>query len=146
MVLITGMKILKRIFLFLILVFIFSCERWGSNLIYCPDCEGEEPLKAKLEINLSEHSFTSAVIIKIYEGNLEDSILYATIPSQSKRTSHWVLINKKYTLTARYYFPGKTYIAVDAVTPQVKYDETQCEEPCYYVYDKVVNLRLKYTK
>jgi len=147
MVLTMVMKILVRITLFLIMVFIFSCEKSGFVFIYCPDCQSEEPQKANLDIKLSiPKDPTSAVTVKIYEGNLEDSILYATLLTYSRIVNYWVLMNKKYTVTARYYIPGNTYTAVDAVTPRVRYDEDQCKEPCYYVYNKTVDLRLNYTK
>ncbi|MCJ7448739.1 MAG: hypothetical protein MUO72_13715 [Bacteroidales bacterium] len=139
------MKTLKKIFLFLMLIFIFSCEKWGSVFIYCPDCLSDEPQKAYLEIKLSDNLYSLPVEVRIYEGNLEDSILYDTFQSTSNKVSVWVLINKKYTLTAKYFIPGNTSIVVNSVTPQVKYDEMQCKEPCYYIYNKVINLRLKYT-
>jgi len=138
------MKTLKMILLFLILIFIFSCEKWGGLVINCVDCQTEEPEKAKLEIKLSNTSSNYPVEIRIYEGNLQDSILYDVFQSTPIKTSHWVLLNKKYTLTARYIIPDDTIIVVNSVTPHVKYNETQCDEPCYYVYNKVVNLRLKY--
>jgi hypothetical protein len=57
-----------------------------------------------------------------------------------------VPINKKYTATATYYKSDIKYVAVDSATPRVKYDKNQCDDPCYFVYDRVVDLRLKYTK
>ena len=132
------------IFLFLILIFIFSCEKWGTIVFNCADCQTEEPDRANLEIKLSNTSNSTPIEIRVYEGNLEDSILNDIIQSTSPKISHWVLINKKYTLTARYLMPESTRIVINSVTPKVKYDETQCDGPCYYIYNKVVNLRLKY--
>jgi hypothetical protein len=147
MVLKTVMKILKMLFLFLMLICIFSCEKQGLNLVYCPDCQDEEPDKANLDIKLSETKDPSSSIeIKIYEGNLEDNILYATALTRNNIVHRWVLINKKYTVTARYYISGDTYIVVNAVTPRVRYDDTLCDKPCWYVFNKVVDLRLKYDK
>jgi hypothetical protein len=140
------MKTLKMIFLFLMLIFIFSCEKWGNIDIHCNDCLPDEPAKAYLEIELSDNFTSSLVEVRVYLGNLEDSILYDTFQSLSREISVWVLLNKKYTLTAKYIIPGNTKIAVNSVTPQVKYDETLCDSPCYYIYNKKVNLRLKYSK
>jgi len=58
---------------------------------------------------------------------------------------YFVSINKKYTITATYFF-GAKYTAVNSVTPRVRYSKDQCDDPCYYVYDKTVNLKLKYLK
>jgi hypothetical protein len=139
------MKTLKMIFLFLMLILIFSCEKWGSIVINCADCLTEEPTKVHLEIKISNTSNSSPIEIRVYEGNLEDSILYDIFQSTYPKISREVLINKKYTLTAKYFMPGSTRIVVNSATPQVKYNVTQCKEPCYYIYNKVVNLRLKYS-
>lgn len=139
------MKITIRLFLFLILVICFSCEEQGL-FVKCPDCTAEEPLKTNLEIKIDINFYSNATLIKVYEGNLEDNILYSSYQSSGTGTTIPVTINKKYTVTATYYISGNYYIAVDSATPRVKYDKEQCNDPCYFVYDRVVDLRLKYTK
>jgi hypothetical protein len=138
-------KIAKKLFLFLILVFCFSCEKQGF-FIDCHDCIAKEPLKTNLEIKLDNNFYGFATIIKVYEGNLEDSVLYSSYNASGKSTTITVSINKKYTVTAIYYIPGVYYIAVDSATPRVKYEKDQCNDPCYFVYDRVIDLRVKYTK
>ncbi|MFA5818927.1 MAG: hypothetical protein WC854_06575 [Bacteroidales bacterium] len=138
-------KILRIIFL-LILVISFSCEEHGLFFILCSECTAEEPLKANLEIKLSRVYNYTTTTGKIYEGNLEDSILYKTFETTGTKTSLWVSINKKYTVTARYYISENWYYVVNSVTPRVRYDKENCNDPCYFVYDRVVDLRLKYTK
>jgi hypothetical protein len=136
-------KILRILFL-LILVVSFSCEKEGL-FVKCPDCTSNEPNIAKLEAKL-EYNYYSEVSIQIWEGNLEDSILLGSYQSTSKTFNHDVILNKKYTVTATYYISGDKYVAVDSVTPRVKYDKDQCDDPCYFVYDRICDLRLKYTK
>jgi len=135
--------ILKTLF-FLIIAVSFSCEENGLN-IDCSDCLEEEPEKTMLEIKLDHYSY-SKTVVKIYEGNLEDSVLVGTFTPTSSTFVHEVTVNKKYTVTATYIISDDTYIAVDSATPRVKYDKNKCEEACYFVYDKDLNLRLKYTK
>ena len=137
-------KILKFIFL-LILAVSFSCEEQGL-IINCPDCTSEEPLKTNLEIMLRISIDGSTTLINVYEGNLEDSVLYRSFTSSTALTMIPVTINKKYTITATYFIPDDYYIAVDSATPRVKFDKKRCENPCYFVYDRVIDLRLKYTK
>ncbi|HEX7493057.1 MAG TPA: hypothetical protein VF346_02465 [Bacteroidales bacterium] len=140
------MRITKKLFLFAILIFSFSCEE-EVILVNCQDCISEEPSDTSLEIKLDASSTGYDTFIKIYEGNLEDSILYS---SQQGNTFYSlkvpVAINKKYTVTATYHIHDNYYTAVDAATPRVKYDKNQCKDPCYFVYDKDIDLRLKYTK
>ena len=139
------MKNTFRILILLTFVFLFSCEKQGL-FIKCSDCSAEEPLNTNLEIKLDLSSNGYYTLVKIYEGNLEDSILYK---SQSTNVTYSlkvpVSINKKYTVTATYYIPDNYYTTVDSATPRVKYEKDQCDDPCYFVYDKVVDLRLKYT-
>ena len=139
------MKITIRLFLFLILVICFSCEEQGI-FIKCPDCTAEEPLKTDLEIKLDLTFYSSATLIEVYEGNLEDNILYSSYNTLRTKTTIPVTINKKYTVTATYYIPGDYYITVDSATPRVRYDKEQCDDPCYFVYDRIIDLRLKHTK
>jgi len=134
-----------RILFFFILVFSFSCEENGF-IVKCSDCTLDEPVKAELEAKLDQDFYYSGVLIQIWEGNLEDSILIGNYTSYDTSFSEWVTINKKYTMTATYYISNDKYIAIDSATPRVKYDKSQCDDPCYYIYDRKCDLRLKYTK
>jgi hypothetical protein len=127
---------------FIILISIlFSCEEngWFTN---CSDCLTTEPERANLIIKLSETDIQA--VVNIYEGELEDSILYHSTMPMSSIYNLIVGLNKKYTATATYYIEGNTYTAVDSATPKVRFTETQCKEACYFVYDREIDLRLKY--
>ena len=139
------MRITLKLFLLVILVLSFSCEEQGF-FVKCADCTSEEHVNTNLEIKLDLSSNGYYTLINIYEGNLEDSILYT---SQQTNITYFlkvsVAINKKYTVTATYFIPDNYYTAIDSATPRVKYEKDQCDDPCYFVYDKVIDLRLKYT-
>lgn len=137
----TGIKIL----MVTAIIFCFSCEDQGL-IIKCPDCLTEEPLKTNLEVKLDFATFGLETQIRIYEGNLEDSVLYSSYQTSGDHSSFPVTLNKKYTVTATYYIPDNYYIAVDSATPRVRFDKSKCDDPCYFVYDKDIDLRLKYTK
>lgn len=139
------MRLSLRIAAFLILCASFSCEKLESLFIYCPDCRSEEPLDAKLEIILNESYSFTPVRIKVFEGNLEDNNLTSESGVTSLRLSIYVPLNKIYTLTAEYISGTSSYIVVNSVFPRVRYNEDQCDGPCYIVYDDVVDLKLKYT-
>jgi hypothetical protein len=131
-----------RLVMFFIMVFLFSCEEQGI-FVKCTDCTTDEPVKADLEIKVDINNSGAATLIDVYEGNIEDNVLYDSFTTLDSRTTVSVSINKKYTVTASYNFTGDHYIAVDSATPRVKYNKDQCEKPCYYVYDKVLDLRLR---
>ena len=134
----------KKLFivsLSLFLALFLSCEKKGW-FVKCQDCLPDEPSDAVLHAKLdSPHTPT---IIRVYEGVLDDSVLYQTEEVTWSEYTIDVPLNKKYTITATYNIDGKTYIAVDSATPRVKYTEDKCDDPCYYVYDTNLNLRIKY--
>jgi len=140
-VLSNNMRIIIKICFVSALIFCFSCEDQK-----CPDCTSEEPLQANLEVELDRVNPGHETIINVYEGNLDDSILYRTVKTAGTHATIYVNLNKKYTLTATYYIPDSYYVAIDSATPRVKYEKTECDDPCYYVYDKNIDLRLKYSK
>lgn len=140
------MKTFLRSFFFILLVICFSCEKTGLVIVNCNDCQKDEPSVTDLDIRLDIDRM-SLVKINVYEGNLEDSVLYGSFRAgRSTTASYRVLLNKQYTLTAEYSGNGNRYIAVDSAFPRVKFDKDSCEEDCYYVYDRIIDLRLKYTR
>ena len=122
----------------------FSCEEQGL-VVNCTDCTTEEPINTKIYVKLDAYSY-AATRIKVYEGNIEDSVIYSSFSTSASWASIPVSINKKYTITATYFIPPNDYIAVDSATPKVKFEKEQCDDPCYYVYDKKCDLRLKHYK
>ena len=141
-------NMLNKLFIlsiFFILVFSFSCEEQGL-IVKCPDCTIDEPVDTQLDIKLDPRYQGTQIVLNIYEGNIEDSILYRTYTTGSPTTSITVTLNKKYTVTSTYFSAGTKYVAVDSATPRVKYEKDQCDDPCYFVYDRKIDLRLKYTK
>lgn len=146
MVLISIMRIGIKVFLVLAFILCFSCEdQW--LIVKCPDCTADEPANTNLEVKIDLPSFGLETQINVYEGNIEDSVLYSSYKTARTNISIPVTINKKYTLSATYFYaPDNYYIAIDSTTPRVKFEKNQCEDPCYFVYDKDIDLRLKYTK
>ena len=146
MVLKKYIKILTETIVFLALIICFSCENVEPLIINCYECYSDEPDQAEIVIKLEEILNPEPIFVKIYEGNLEENLLKETISTNSESINLKVALDKIYTITATYYIDGSYYTAVNSLNPRIKYDEAQCEEPCYYVYDRVVNLKLKYTK
>ena len=151
------MKIFKKVLAFLILALCFSCEDgfdlWNLkdiSFIDCNECTLDEPQEAYLEIKLEKlykyMVVDPVILINVYEGNLEDNLVYRSIQTTNNETKVNVPLNKKYTITAEYNIINNTYIAINSVTPHVKYNKHNCDEPCYYIVDKSVNLKLKYIK
>lgn len=136
------MKNLIRALMFLFLTISFSCEEQGW-LVNCSDCVSEEPEKAEIKVKLT--GIDTSVQLFVYDGLLEDNVIYDSAVTSGTDYTFTVSLNKLYTFTARYVIiKGDIYTAVDSATPRVKYTKDACKDPCYFVYDKVVDLRLKY--
>jgi hypothetical protein len=138
------MKIVAGTFAFILLTLLFSCDELRTLSVNCDECFPDAPTMVYINIKL-ESGFDEAEV-KVYEGNLEDNVLYDSFRTTGESSTVKVPVNKKYTLTATYYHDGNHYVAVDAVTPHIQYDKDSCEQPCYFEYNNTVNLRLKYTK
>ena len=130
------------LFLFVFLALFLSCEKNGW-IVKCQDCFQGEPSVVPLYVKLDQPS--TPIKVRVYEGMLDDSVLYQTEEVTWDEYTIDVPVNKKYTITATYNIDGKIYIAVDSATPRVRYTKDKCDDPCYYAYDNYLNLRIKYT-
>lgn len=138
------MKRYFRLILLILLVVAFSCED-QPFIVPCDDCTPDEPVTAELMARLDPSYYNNAVV-QIWEGNLEDSIMFGTYTPNSETFTETVALNVQYTVTATYHISNDIYVAVDSATPRVKYEKSQCDDACFYIYDRKCDLRLKYTK
>ncbi len=143
MVLKTYIRNFAGISALILLAFMFSCEELSTLTVDCNECTANDP--AEVNIILKIDVRYGGVRINIYEGRLEDNVLYYTALVHTEEFSVVVPANRYYTVTATYNpGHGNQYVAIDAVSPHVKYDKNSCDDPCYYVNNNKVNLRLKY--
>ena len=129
----------------MLFVLFAACENNRETI--CSKCVSDSNGNAKLCVHISlTESFPQAYPVKIYEGPLENNnLLYDTLMYYDY-CEFPVMPDKQYTVTASYTIGDKSYIAVDSARPKIKYDDSSCDVPCYYVYDNIIDLRLKYTK
>jgi hypothetical protein len=139
------MRTLIKISVLILICAFFSCEDQGL-VVNCQDCVDFFPGDTNLEVKTDAGNAGFETQINVYEGYIEDSVLYSTYMTLGTHISIPVKVNKKYTVTATYFYkPDNYYTAIDAATPRVKFEKSQCDKPCYFVYDKDIDLRLKYT-
>jgi hypothetical protein len=138
-------RFLKIHLVFTVMLLMLSCDG-KFVLVNCDECTAEEPKTVDLALRLETESGSTAQV-DVYKGIIEDNILLDSFITNSTDYTYTVDVNTKYTFTARYEhfaFSEKTIVVVNAVYPRVRYEKNQCENNCYYVYDKKVNLRVKY--
>lgn len=122
---------------------LFSCE---NPFLYnkCPDCLDTEPITANISAKLNPASLQGMPTrINVYDGVLEDGVLIGTYESYSSEWRGTVKVNKRYTVTATYYYYGTYYVGVDDVRPSVRYQKLLCPQPCFQVADNELDLRVK---
>lgn len=138
---------IKSTLIILMMVFLTSsCEKQMLVIVKCGDCTVEEPVSARINIRLSEDPLLFDIVsINLYEGDNTDGQLINSFTINSGAISHFnVALNRTYTLEAIYRTSTRTYRVYDSARPLVKYSESDCDDPCYYLYNNNVDLRLKY--
>jgi len=122
-----------------------SCEK--GHMTNCSECMPDSVGEVKLKIYLNEDRSSSPdFIVTIYEGPVENGLILEKIEVLSNYFEYPAMLYKDYSLSVEYTINGEKYIAIDKALPKVRYDESTCSEPCYAVYDNVVDLRLKYVR
>jgi hypothetical protein len=130
----------------LVVMLLFSCE--GGSATNCRECTPGSIGNVSLKIYVrNPEAIPTNPIITLYEGAIEDSIVlrhYSMDDPYALTFYYDAMLYKNYTATVEFYFNGHKYVMIDAACPRVRYDETSCNEPCYYIYDNVIDLRLRY--
>ena len=128
----------------LCMILLFSCEK--GYITDCNECYTELP-DVYLRVYINGSDFVpSSPLVTLYEGAMEDNIILTQyyVDGFPTYVSFQALLYKDYTATLEFTLDGQKYLTIDAACPQVRYDETACDEPCYYIYDNIIDLRLRY--
>jgi hypothetical protein len=138
------MKIKPHHIIFLAVILILSCDE-NFVIVNCSDCMDSEPTEANITLNVEYNGDFNGTVM-IYEGNIGDSVLMEKAAISSETMEFTLVINKKYTFRVDYF--GRDWVkysAINSVYPRVKLELEQCSDmPCYYIYDKKLNMKLKY--
>jgi hypothetical protein len=138
--------IIIRGILFLVMIIVFSCEK-SDLFISCDDCTPNEPAEVTIHVKYDfSNYYYNKTIIRVYQGNLEDSLLVRELYNPFGAVEISVFVNIKYTLTATYFEDGRKYTAVDTANPMVRFESKRCVLDCYYAYNNNADLRIRYTK
>lgn len=128
-----------------ILLLLFSCEE--GFITDCNDCYTSDDYQVILTIKYQGTTYVPiGALITLYEGPVGDNLVlekfYVKDPYSEIR--YPAVLYKDYSATIEYTYADRHFILTAGACPKVKYDETTCEEPCYYVYDNVLDLTLRY--
>ena len=137
---------MKKTIIYIISVVVLILLSCNEKIIFvtCSECVADEPTTASIELKL-EPEASNWVTVRVYRGNIEDSVLVDTFTSSAAEETYTGDVNTRYTFSAEYFSQtGRRTIAFDTAYPRVKFEDKQCDNPCYFVYDNKVNLRIKY--
>ncbi len=134
-----------NLILALLIMLLFSCEE--GFLTDCDKCYSDPAQLVDLTITYrNPKRIPESPVVTLYEGNICDSIIivrYKVLDPYSYM-HHKAIPYKDYSATLEFTYDGKKYITTASACPKVRYDETTCDEPCYYIYDNILDLRLRY--
>jgi hypothetical protein len=84
--------------------------------------------------------------VTLFEGAVEDGIILRqfSLEEAYSYVEEDAILYKDYSATLEFMLDGRKYITTAGARPQTGYDKSTCEEPCYFIYGNVLDLRLRY--
>ncbi len=128
-----------------LLTLLLSCEE--SMVKDCGECYPGGIETATLIISFRTPDYIPVnPVVTLYEGSVKDSIILARYFIQEPHSyiRYDALLYKDYSATLEFTLDGRRYITMAGACPQAGYDEFSCDEPCWFVYDNVIDLKLRY--
>ncbi|MFZ2286862.1 MAG: hypothetical protein WAV93_07750 [Bacteroidales bacterium] len=129
----------------ILLTLLFSCE--DSFVSDCSECYPAGVSKAKLKILIRNPDYVPVnPTVTLYEGAVEDGIVIRqfSLEEAYSYVEEDAILYKDYSATLEFTLDGRKYITTAGARPQTGYDKSTCEEPCYFIYGNVLDLRLRY--
>lgn len=129
----------------ILVALLLSCEE--SLVEDCGECYPGGIETATLIISFRTPDYIPVnPVITLYEGAVQDSIILAQYRVEEPYSfiTYDALLYKNYTATLEFTYEGRKYVTVAGACPQAGYDELSCDEPCWFVYDNVLDLKLRY--
>lgn len=120
-----------------------SCVLQDLAEFDCSECYPEKPTHSWVELRLTINEENPEVPITIYLGPPENGVIYAQ--ELAYESTYKVMVENEipYTVKAEYKVNGKTHIVFSQIKTKLFYDYESCSEPCYWVSNKRVRLRIK---
>lgn len=118
-----------------------SCDTQYSDP--CLNCFTDKPTEGILTVSLSYSDGQDGIPVKVYLGQVEDSILVLADTVRATSVDYWVEVGHRYSVAAEYPAGQKTIFAVDGDKVTVWLDTESCDQPCWVPRDGSVDCRLK---
>ena len=121
-----------------------SCDIEDLKVFDCSECYTNKPEFSEAKISVTIDNENQQVPITVYLGSYDDGLIVYEDITTSLMNYVWLENEVDYTLVAEYIRNGRTVNVVNGLTMKIRKDYENCNEPCYYVRNRNVNLKLKY--
>lgn len=143
------MKLDKNYFYIIIGLFLvsaFAYQACSESLILkvdCDECYNDEPEMSDLTIKVSISTENDSVPIIIYRGKPEIGNIMRIDTLTTSEASFQLTVNNYYSVEAKYKDGARTIIAVDGKNMDTKKVTDYCDQECFVVTGKELDVRLK---
>jgi hypothetical protein len=125
------------------LVFISCKEKLFTGDVNCADCYSPKPDSAYMTIRFTINADYKVVPFVLYRGDFEDNQVDWIDTSRTATKDVWVRIDQQYSVKAKYSKGDKTLYAVDGGKIKVLLVTGTCDQDCYVIKDKTMNLEIR---
>lgn len=121
----------------------YSCSTEDFQVVDCSECYTDKPEFSEAKISVTIDDENLQVPITVYLGSYDDGLIVYEDITTIRLNYVWLKNEVDYTLVAEYTRNGRTVNVVNGLTMKIRKDYENCNEPCYYVRNRSVNLKLK---
>jgi len=122
---------------------ITGCDSISLSPVDCSECYTDKPKYGEIEVILTINNENPEVFITLYEEEFNEANAIYTGVIQTSTTRLTLRTNKEYVVKAEYLKDGRSYHVINRAKLKTKRDYETCSDPCYYIIDKSVDLRIK---
>jgi hypothetical protein len=120
-----------------------SCDSISLSPVDCSECYTDEPKYGEIELKLTINPENPEVFITLYEEEFNEANAIFSEVIQTSTTLLTLRTNKEYVVKAEYLKDGRSYHVINRANLKTKRDYETCSDPCYYIINKSVDLRIK---
>jgi hypothetical protein len=119
-----------------------SCTLFELMYVDCSKCYTNKPEYDIQKLYLTINDENPEVLVTVYIGPYESNNIYLTFKSREKDKMLTLRTDTQYTIKVEYKKKGRTYYVIDGCIIKARKIYDNCDEPCYYIVMKPIDLRL----
>jgi hypothetical protein len=134
----------KNIVIFIVLImFIFGCKPEYSFEYNASTCLPAKPLSFTIHPKITLDYENKHIPVTVYLGSIDDNNIVIERTLSKEVTGLYLKTETYYTIVAKYIRNGRTHFVINSIEIEVVKNCEDCPDPCFYVYAREIDLRLK---